>query len=193
MPSLTNLDYGIIVGALVLMLIIGFGTARLASRSLEHYFMGGRNLPWYLLGVSGMSAWFDMTGTMIITSFIYVIGPLGLYIRGAGGLIALAFMLAYANKWGRRSGCMTYAEWNTYRFGTGASAEMIRLITASVGILMTIGALAYLVRGATLFMGLVFPVDPVLLTLGIFAFASVYTVLAGFTGWCSTTCCRGRS
>ena len=182
MPSLTNLDYGIIVGALVLMLIIGFGTARLASRSLEHYFMGGRNLPWYLLGVSGMSAWFDMTGTMIITSFIYVIGPLGLYIRGAGGLIALAFMLAYANKWGRRSGCMTYAEWNTYRFGTGASAEMIRLITASVGILMTIGALAYLVRGATLFMGLVFPVDPVLLTLGIFAFASVYTVLAGFYG-----------
>lgn len=192
MAGLADIDYYIIFAAFAMMLAIGFGAARLASKSLEHYFLGGRNLPWYMLGVSGMSGWFDMTGTMIITSFLYIMGPLGLYVEFRGGAgLALAFMLAFANKWGRRSGCMTYAEWNTYRFGTGTSAELIRVVSAVIGILLTIGVLGYLVRGATLFMGLIFPVDPVLLTLGILAFAAVYTVVAGFYGMVLTDMLQG--
>ena len=161
LSGLTGLDYLIVFGALVLMLVIGICSAKVAGQSLDHYFLGGRRLPWYVLGVSGMSGWFDLTGTMIITSFLFMMGPLGLYIEFRGGaVLALAFMLAFANKWGRRSGCMTYAEWNTFRFGTGASAELVRIVTAAIGILLTIGVLGYLVRGSTLFMGLMFPVDP---------------------------------
>ena len=190
--ELSGLDYGIIVGALVIMLVIGVAASRLAGRSLEHYFLGGRNLPWYMLGVSGMSSWSDVTGTMIITSFLYLMGPLGLYIEFRGGaVLVLAFMLAFANKWTRRSGCMTPAEWNTYRFGTGLSAEVIRFVTALFGVVTTIGSLAFLVRGATLFMGLIFPLDPTLLTLGLVLFASIYTVLAGFYGVVLTDMLQG--
>ena len=190
--TLSNLDYGIIGILLIVMLLVGLAASRLAGRSLEHYFLGGRNLPWYFLGVAGMSAWFDLTGTMIITSFLYIMGPLGFYIEFRGGaVLGLAFMLAFANKWGRRSGCMTLAEWNTYRFGTDASAETIRFVTAAMYILLSIGCLAFLVRGATLFMGLIFPVDPVLLTLGILVFASIYTVMAGFYGVVLTDMLQG--
>ena len=119
-------------------------------------------------------------------------GPLGLYIEFRGGaVLILAFMLAFTNKWGRRSGCMTPAEWNTYRFGTGASAEVIRFVTAAMGIVLSIGGLSFLVRGATLFMGLMFPVNPVLLTLCIVAFASIYTVIAGFYGVVLTDMLQG--
>ena len=59
---------------------------------------------------------------MIITSFLYLLGPRGLYIEFRGGaVLVLAFLLAYTAKWHRRSGCMTSAEWNTYRFGAGFS------------------------------------------------------------------------
>ena len=192
LSGLTGLDYLIVFGALVLMLVIGICSAKVAGQSLDHYFLGGRRLPWYVLGVSGMSGWFDLTGTMIITSFLFMMGPLGLYIEFRGGaVLALAFMLAFANKWGRRSGCMTYAEWNTFRFGTGASAELVRIVTAAIGILLTIGVLGYLVRGSTLFMGLMFPVDPIWLTLAIFAFASIYTVVAGFYGMVLTDLLQG--
>jgi solute:Na+ symporter, SSS family len=112
-----------------------------------------------------MSAWFDLTGTMIITSFLYLLGPRGLYIEFRGGaVLVLAFLLAYTAKWHRRSGCMTSAEWNTYRFGAGFSGELVRFLSALSGIIMTIGLLGYFVRGATLFMAMVFPVNPVLLT-----------------------------
>ncbi len=183
MTSLSSLDYWIIGSFLVVILLVGLAASRLAARSLEHYFLGGRNLPWYLLGISGMSAWFDLTGTMIITSFLYLLGPRGLYIEFRGGaVLVLAFLLAYTAKWHRRSGCMTGAEWNTYRFGAGFSGEMVRLVSALIGIITTIGLLAYFVRGATLFMAAVFPVDPVWLTIGILSLASLYTVVAGFYG-----------
>src|SRR5271156_5759384 len=192
MTALSSLDYGIIGTFFAIILMVGLAASKLAARSIEHYFLGGRNLPWYLLGISGMSAWFDLTGTMIITSFLYLLGPRGLYIEFRGGaVLVLAFMLAYTGKWHRRSGCMTGAEWNAYRFGAGFSGELVRFVSALAGIITTVGLLAYLVRGATLFMALVFPVDPVWLTIGILGLASLYTVMAGFYGVVLTDMVQG--
>lgn len=192
MILLSTLDYFVIVGFLVAIVSVGMIMSRKASKNLESYFLGGRNLPWYMLGITGMSGWFDLTGTMIITSFLYMLGPLGLYVEFRGGaVLVLAFMLAYTGKWHRRSGCMTGAEWATYRFGTGFSAELLRLVSALMGLVTTIGALAYLVRGATLFLGLIFPVDPVLMTFGLLGIAALYTVMAGFYGVVLTDLVQG--
>ena len=63
-----------------------------------------------LLGMAGMASWFDLTGTMIITSFLYMLGPKGLFIEFRGGaVLILAFLICYTGKWNRRSGCMTGA------------------------------------------------------------------------------------
>jgi solute:Na+ symporter, SSS family len=183
MNYLTNLDYGIIAAFFVIVTCVGLVMARLASKNIENYYLGGRKMPWYMLGMSGMSNWFDLTGTMIITSFLFMMGPKGLYIEFRGGaVLILAFLLAYAGKWHRRSGCMTAAEWATYRFGSGPSGSFLRLMSAVLGIITTIGVLAYLIRGATLFMAMVLPFDPVIITLCILGLASLYTVVAGFYG-----------
>ena len=116
MQALSSLDYGIIGLFLVVTVIAGFWMTRRAAGSLDDYFLGGRSIPWYFLGISGMAAWFDLTGTMIITSFLYMLGPRGLYIEFRGGaVLVLAFMVAYTGKWHHRSGCMTGAEWLVYR------------------------------------------------------------------------------
>src|ERR1022692_1627234 len=118
MYHLSPIDMAIIVGYFVLTLSVGLAMSRRASSSLDQYFLGGRSLPWYLLGIAGMTNWFDLTGTMIITSFLYMLGPRGLFIEFRGGaVLMLAFLLAYTGKWHRRSGCMTGAEWTIYRFG----------------------------------------------------------------------------
>jgi SSS family solute:Na+ symporter len=183
MISLSPLDYGVIGAFLLVILGLGFTVARFASKNMESYFLGGRNMPWWLLGVSGMSGWFDLTGTMIITSFLFMLGPRGLFIEFRGGAaLGLAFLMAYTGKWHRRSGCMTGAEWATYRFGTGTSGETLRAVNALMGIVLSIAYLAYLVRGATLFMGVVFPFDPVLVTVGILGFATLFTMATGFYG-----------
>ncbi len=190
--ALSTLDMAIVIGYMAITMAVGLWMTRRASASLDDYFLGGRHLPWYLLGIAGMTAWFDLTGTMIITSFLYMLGPRGLFIEFRGGaVLILAFLIAYTGKWHRRSGVMTSAEWNTYRYGGGKSALFVRLLTAVVGIVTTISMLAYLVRGTSLFVGMFLPWSPVWVTVGIIAFAAVYTMCAGFYGVVLTDLVQG--
>jgi len=192
MHALATIDYVIMIGYLALSLVMGVLMSRKASASLDNYFLGGKKLPWYLLGVAGMANWFDLTGTMIITSFLYMLGPRGLYIEFRGGaVLILAFMLAYTGKWHRRSGCMTGAEWMTYRFGTGRAAEAVRLITAAANLLITVMSLAYLIRGASLFLGMFFPWPPLYTTLVLVTVTTLYTMCSGFYGVVLTDLVQG--
>ena len=85
MHALSTVDYAIILGYLAISLCMGMIMTRKASSSLDHYFLGGHALPWWLLGIAGMANWFDLTGTMIITSFLYMMGPRGLFVEFRGG------------------------------------------------------------------------------------------------------------
>ncbi len=192
MTSLTSIDIAIIGGYFVLTLIVGLWMTRQASQGLNHYFLGGRSMPWYLLGIAGMTNWFDLTGTMIITSFLYLLGPRGLFIEFRGGaVLVLAFMACYLGKWHRRSGCMTNAEWITYRFGQGVAARWMRVITALMWMVLTIGMLAYLVRGTSLFVGQFVPYPPLVVTAVLIVICGLYTILSGFYGVVLTDLVQG--
>jgi solute:Na+ symporter, SSS family len=183
MPVLHSIDLVIVGAYLVLTLVLGLWLRRRATQSLEHYYLGGRQLPWPLLGVSGMTNWFDLTGTMIITSFLFLLGPRGLYVEFRGGaVLALAFMLLWTGKWFRRSGCMTGPEWYAFRFGSGRSATILRVTSALFGIVFTVGLLAYLVRGTSLFIGYFIPSAPLAATIVLMVLSVFYTMLSGFYG-----------
>lgn len=183
MKVLGTLDYGIIVFYLAAVLAVGFMLARRASSSLEDYFLGGRNLPWYLLGTSGMAQWFDITGTMLICSFLFMMGPRGLFVEFRGGaVLVLAFLLCFTGKWHRRSGCMTGAEWNIFRFGRLPNAEAARLLTVVPILMITVGMIGYLVRGVGLFLSTFFPYPPSVCSMALLIIATIYTVFSGFYG-----------
>lgn len=192
MTALNTIDTSIIVIYLLVTLGVGVMMTKRASKSLDHYYLGGRSLPWYMLGMAGMASWFDLTGTMIITSFLYMLGPKGLFIEFRGGaVLILAFLICYTGKWHRRSGCMTGAEWISYRFGTGTEAKWMRFFKAFMTVVATVGMLAYLIRGTSLFVGMFIPVSPILITAIIVAFCTVYTMMAGFYGVVLTDMVQG--
>ncbi len=129
MRALHIADYIIIAGYMSVSLVVGLMMTRKASTNTDHCFLAGRSLPRRLLGVADMTSWFDLTGTMIATLFLYMIGPRGLFIEFRGGaVLVLAFLMCYAGKWRRRSGCMTGAEWSTYRFGETKAADAVRVV-----------------------------------------------------------------
>ena len=81
---------------------LGLYLKKKASASMEDYFLGGRQLPWWALGVSGMASFLDLTGTMVIVSFLYMMGPRGLFVEFRGGaVLVLAVMMLWAGKWHR--------------------------------------------------------------------------------------------
>src|SRR5208283_3104392 len=68
------LDIGIIVGYFVAVVTIGLWVSRKGSKDLDGYFLGGKTLPWYMLGVSDASGMFDISGTMYLVYALFIYG-----------------------------------------------------------------------------------------------------------------------
>ncbi len=183
MAYLNRFDFIFIVIYFSILVGIGLYLKKKASASLEDYFLGGKKLPWWALGISGMASWLDMTGTMIIVSFLYMLGPRGLYIELRGGVaLPLAFAIIWTGKWHRRSNCMTGAEWNIYRFGEGLGGQFTRIASVAATMLGTIGMLAYLIKGAGMFLSMFLPWSPLTCSLVLIGVATLYTSVSGFYG-----------
>ena len=183
MQNLKAVDYTIIVVYFSFLVALGMYLKKKASASLEHYFLGDRQIPWWALGISGMASFLDITGTMVIVSFLFMLGPRGLFVEFRGGaVLVLAFMLLWTGKWHRRSGCITGAEWMIYRFGDGYGGQFARVVSAIAAIAGTIGMLAYLSKGIGLFLSMFIPLEPYYCTLVMLAIATVYTMVSGFYG-----------
>ncbi|HOM48831.1 MAG TPA: sodium:solute symporter, partial [Candidatus Hydrogenedentes bacterium] len=183
MGTLNAIDYSVIGAYLAALVVLGFALEKMASQSLDDYFIGGRRLPWWALGISGMAYYLDMSGTMIITSFLFLLGPRGLFIEFRGGaVLVLAFMMLWGGKWHRRSKCLTSAEWMVFRFGDGWSGRFAQAVSALAGVVSAVGMLAYLIKGAGLFLTLFFPYSPLTCTLIMIGVATFYTMISGFYG-----------
>ena len=183
MGLLRTWDYVIFVFYFLVLIGIGSYFRKKAATNLEHYFLAGRKMPWWLLGLSQMSFWFDMTGTMIITSFLYLLGPRGIYIefRGGAGLV-LVFLMLWVGKWHRRSGVITAAEWMIYRFGKDFWAHFARLTSVVANVVLNLGMLAYSFKGAGLFLSMFLPFSPMVCCLIMVVITAIYTIEAGFYG-----------
>jgi Na+/proline symporter len=176
-------DYAVILAYFAILIGIGAYFRKKAAASLEDYFLAGRKMPWWALGLSQMTFWFDMTGTMIITSFLFLLGPRGIYIefRGGAGLV-LVFLMLWAGKWHRRSGVITGAEWMIYRFGQGFWGHFARLMMVVSQVVLNLALLAYSFKGAGLFLSMFLPFSPLVCSLIMLILTGLYTIESGFYG-----------
>ncbi len=183
MSYLNTFDYAVIACYFLVLLGLGFYLARKASASLEDYFLGGRQLPWWALGISGMASFLDITGTMLIVSFLFMLGPRGLFIEFRGGaVLILVITLIFAGKWHRRSNCITGAQWMIYRFGESAGGQFARVVTAITAMIGAVAAVAYLSKGVGLFLSMFLPFSPLTCAILLIGVAMIYTMASGFYG-----------
>lgn len=180
---LNAIDYTVIGAYACILIGMTFYLKKLASASLEDYLVGGRTLPWWMLGASGMASFLDVAGTMLIVSFLYMLGPRGLFVEFRGGaVLVLVLMMLWTGKWHRRSGCLTGAEWMVYRFGDGPGGRFAQFAKAIVTIIWLIGMLAYLIKAIGLFLSMLLPFSPTQCAIAMIGLAAVYTMFSGFYG-----------
>ncbi|MBK9120168.1 MAG: sodium:solute symporter [Phycisphaerales bacterium] len=181
------IDLSILAAYFVGVFALAIGLSRRAGRNIDSYFLGDRKMRWWLLGASGMASNIDVAGTLLIVSLIYTFGLQGFLIELRGGIVlTMAFFLAFMGKWTRRSGCMTVADWMTFRFGPGTQGAVARLVAAGFNLVFFVWALAYFLKGTSEFLSVYLPVEwggspegaAILLMLSVM----VYTSLAGLHG-----------
>lgn len=157
--NLQPLDIGIVIGYLVLTLIIGFLISKRASKNLDSYFLGGRRIPWYILGISNASGMFDITGTMWFVSILFIYGLKGAWLPWMWPIWNQIFLMVFLASWLRRSNVMTGAEWLKTRFGEERGGRLSHLIVVIFAIISVIGFIAYTFSGIGKFATSFFPWD----------------------------------
>ena len=189
--NLQPLDIGIVIGYLVLTILIGFLVSKRANKNLDSYFLGGRSIPWYILGISNASGMFDITGTMWFVSVIFVYGLKGAWMSWMWPIWNQVFLMIFMAAWLRRSGAMTGAEWLKTRFGEDRGGRLSHIIVVIFAIISVIGFIAYTFAGIGKFATSFFPWDLTtslgskvissenMYALLIMGFTSVYTIKGG--------------
>lgn len=180
---LTALDWIVIAAYLVLTLLLGFWLHRKASENINAFFLGGRDLPWWALGASGMASNVDVAGTMVMGALVYALGVKGLYIEIRGGMVLiLPFLMIFMGKWTRRAQVMTVAEWMTLRFGDGHEGRMARLMSAIAQLVIHVWIISYFAVGGGKFFGAFLGIDDRWASILMILVTMVYATASGFYG-----------
>jgi solute:Na+ symporter, SSS family len=151
-------DLAIIVAYLVTMVVIGWVLRKKARQNKVNYLMGGKSLPWYMLGLSDASDMFDISGTMWMVSLCFLYGLKSIWIPWLWPVFNQVFMMVYLSRWLRRSNATTGAEWLATRFGkSGPGVRSSHNIVVAFALLSCLGFMAYGFVGLGKFMQIFVP------------------------------------
>lgn len=143
MKLLHTVDILIILSYLVTIVIIGLVLRKRAQQSKDAYLLGGKSIPWYLLGLSNASGMFDISGTIWLVTLLFVYGIKSAWIPWLWPVFNQIFLMVYLSKWLRRSNATTGAEWIGTRFGFEKGAKLSHIIVVVFALIMCLGYLAY--------------------------------------------------
>ena len=181
--SLHPIDLAIIVVYLFAVALVGVVVRKQASKKLDSYYLADRNIPWWMLGLSGCSSYIDIGGTMSMIGVIFYLGLKSMWATHIfWGWFIISFYMAFQAKYIRRSGVMTFAEWNETRFGKGKEVEAARLTAAIFLLILMICNLMFISVGTGKFAEEFLPFPRWEATLIVLIVVGIYVTLGGFFG-----------
>lgn len=121
---LSGLDWSIVLVYFIVTLGIGIWASRSAGSSSASFFLGGRNMPWWLLGVSMVATTFSTDTPNLVTDIVRQNGVSGNWVWWSFLLTGMLTVFVYARLW-RRSGVVTDLEFYELRY-SGKAAAFLR-------------------------------------------------------------------
>ena len=145
--KLHALDLVIIGVYFLATILIGLWVSRRGAKDLDSYFLGGKSLPWYVLGISDASGMFDISGTMLMVYLLFVYGLKSIWLPFIWPVFNQIFLMMFLSGWLRRSNVLTGAEWIQTRFGRDTGANLAHLSVVFFALVNVVGMLAYAFKG----------------------------------------------
>ena len=122
--KLEVIDWAILVIFFIILLSIGFFASKRAGKSVNDFFLSGRNMPWWLLGISMVATTFSADTPNLVTDIVRTNGVSGNWVWWAFLLTGMLTVFVYAKLW-RRSEVLTDLEFYELRYG-GKGAAFLR-------------------------------------------------------------------
>lgn len=181
---LATIDYFIIAFYFAASISIALYYSKRSSKNTTEFFLSGRNLPWYLAGLSMVATTFAADTPLAVTELVAKNGIAGNWIWwnfAFGGVLTVFF---FAKLW-RRSGIMTEAEFAELRY-SGKPAKFLRSFRALyLGIFMNVIIMGWVNKALANILMILFniPESEVLFyVFGCMVIVAFYSALGGLWG-----------
>ncbi len=178
---LSTIDWGIISLFFVVMLAIGWWASKSAGKSTTEYFLGGRSMPWWLLGISMVATTFSADTPNLVTGLVRENGVANNWAWWTFLITGMVTVFIYAKLW-RRSDLTTDLGMYELRYG-GKAASFLRGFRAIyLGVLFNCLIMGTVTLAAIKIGAIMFGLSPITIVLTLSIIVVVYSALGGIKG-----------
>src|SRR5438552_7340681 len=183
--NFTLLDWSAIVAYLGITLFLGLYFRSRSGKSVDDYFVSGRNVSWWLASTSMVATTFAADTPLVVTGLVYTQGVAGNWLWWAFLLSGMMTVFLFARLW-RRSGLLTDVQFAEMRY-SGKPAAFLRGFRALyLGLLMNCLILGWVTKAMTSIVGVTLGVSDrnalAICVLFLIPFTGIYVALGGLWG-----------
>jgi SSS family solute:Na+ symporter len=181
MIVLSTLDYVLIISFFLITLFIGVYASKTSGKNSTEFFLSGRNMPWWLLGVSMVATTFSTDTPNFVTDIVRKDGVSANWMWWAFLITGLLTVFVYAKLW-RKSNVKTDIEFYELRYG-GKPARFLRGFRALyLGFLFNVFAMAGVTLAAIKIGSIMLGLEPWETIVYAGTVTVIFSALGGFKG-----------
>lgn len=179
--ELSTLDYSFIIVFFSIVLGIGIYVSKKSGKNSTEYFLSGRTMPWWLLGLSMVATTFSTDTPNLVTDIVRTDGVSGNWVWWCFLITGLLTVFVYAKLW-RKSNVKTDLEFYEMRYG-GKPASFLRKFRAVyLGILFNVITMAAVTLAAIKIGSIMLGLEPLETVIGAGLITVIFSALGGFKG-----------
>lgn len=178
---LHSIDWAFVIVFFILSLGIGLAVSRRAGKSSAEFFLSGRNMPWWLLGVSMVATTFSTDTPNLVTDIVRQNGVAGNWAWWAFLLTGMLTVFVYAKLW-RRSKVLTDLEFYELRYSGKAAAFLRGFRALYLGVFFNVLIMATVSLAMIKIGGVMLNLTPVQTLLIALFVTMIYSALGGLRG-----------
>src|SRR6202163_1694472 len=183
--TLTLLDWAVIAGYLLLMLLLGVYFRRRSGQNTEEYFVSGRHVTWWLAGTSMVATTFAADTPLVVTGLVYTQGIAGNWLWWSFLPSGMMTVFLFARLW-RRSGLLTDVQFAEMRYSGKPAAFLRGFRAVYLGLLMNCLILGWVTKAMTSIVAITLGVSDykalLICVLFLIPFTGIYVALGGLWG-----------
>jgi Na+/proline symporter len=181
MVDLSTFDYILIILFFSITLFIGIYVSKKSGKNSTEYFLSGRSMPWWLLGLSMVATTFSTDTPNLVTDIVRNNGVSGNWIWWAFLITGMLTVFVYAKLW-RKSNVKTDLEFYELRYG-GKPASFLRKFRAVyLGIIFNVITMSAVTLAAIKIGGIMLGLEPWETVISAGLITVVFSALGGFKG-----------
>jgi|TARA_R110002020_G_scaffold4110_1_gene18260 Na+/proline symporter len=156
--QLATLDWILIGSFFAIFLMIGILVAKRSGKNTQEFFLSGRNMPWWLLGISMVATTFSADTPNLVTDIVRQNGVSGNWVWWTFLITGMLTVFVYAKLW-RRSKVLTDLQFYEMRYSGKAAAFLRGFRALYLGVFFNVTIMASVCLAAIKIGGILFSLE----------------------------------